>query len=88
MRQHDRPSMLSRYSPWRAEDRSVDQLVFNLRLKLPVDEDGSVLIRSIRGAGYWMRAPDQPARPRPELAWSVEAQSSQTASHYQLAASA
>jgi len=84
----DRLSEMALRRPWRAEDRSVDQLVFNLRQKLPVDEDGSVLIRSIRGAGYWMRAPDQPARPRPELAWSVEAQSIQTASHYQLAASA
>ncbi len=42
--------------PWRAEDRSVDQLVFNLRHKLPPDEDGSMLIQSVRGAGYWLRA--------------------------------
>jgi len=42
--------------PWRAEDRSVDQLVFNLRQKLPPDEDGSMLIQSVRGVGYWLRA--------------------------------
>lgn len=46
---------------WRAEDRSVDQIMFNLRRKLPVDEKGGTLVQSIRGAGYWMRKPD--ARP-------------------------
>ena len=59
--------------PWRAEDRSVDQLVFSLRRKLPVDQDGTVLIQSVRGAGYWLRAPDRaPAcveyEARPEIA--------------------
>ncbi len=44
--------------PWRAEDRSVDQLVFNLRQKLPTDEGGGMLIQSIRGSGYWLRAPE------------------------------
>lgn len=44
--------------PWLAEDRSVDQLMFNLRRKLPADTGGELLIQSIRGAGYWMRAPD------------------------------
>lgn len=44
--------------PWRAEDRSVDQLVFNLRQKLPADEGGGMLIQSIRGSGYWLRAPE------------------------------
>ena len=44
--------------PWRAEDRSVDQLVFNLRQKLPPDEDGGALIQSIRGAGYRLRPPE------------------------------
>lgn len=44
--------------PWRAEERNVDQLVFNLRRKLPADAGGDLLIQSIRGAGYWMRAPD------------------------------
>ena len=53
--------------PWRAEDRSVDQLVFNLRQKLPPDEGGGLLIQSIRGSGYWLRAPDG-ALPLPERA--------------------
>ena len=44
--------------PWRPEDRSVDQLVFSLRQKLPLDENGATLIHSIRGAGYLLRAPD------------------------------
>ncbi len=44
--------------PWRADDRSVDQLVFNLRQKLPPDEDGGMLIQSVRGLGYWLRACD------------------------------
>ena len=48
--------------PWRAEDRSVDQLVFNLRHKLPCDEGGGLLIQSIRGCGYWMRAPESMMR--------------------------
>ena len=43
--------------PWQPEDRSVDQLVFNLRQKLPADEGGDALIQSIRGSGYWLRAP-------------------------------
>ena len=55
---------------WQPEDRSVDQLVFTLRQKLPRSEDGSVLIQSIRGAGYWIRGPEQPSRPRLEHAWS------------------
>ncbi len=63
----DRLSEAALRRPWRAEDRSVDQLVFNLRQKLPVDDAESVLIQSIRGAGYWMRAPEQPLRPRSEL---------------------
>ncbi len=47
--------------PWRPEDRSVDQLVFSLRQKLPADEGGGTLIHSIRGAGYLLRAPDDAA---------------------------
>lgn len=39
-------------------DRSVDQLVFSLRAKLPRDDDGQVLIRSVRGFGYWIREAD------------------------------
>ena len=44
--------------PWRPEDRSVDQLVFSLRQKLPPDEGGATLIHSVRGAGYLLRAAD------------------------------
>lgn len=58
--------------PWRAEDRSVDQLVFNLRQKLPADADGGVLIQSIRGSGYWMRAPDRPIRRHADPVWPTE----------------
>jgi hypothetical protein len=65
----------------------VDQLVFNLRQKLPADEDGSVLIQSIRGAGYWMRAPNQAARQRLELTWSAKDHSVSLASEHRLAAS-
>lgn len=52
----DQLSVAALRRPWRAEDRSVDQLVFNLRHKLPTDKDGGMLIQSIRGCGYWMRA--------------------------------
>jgi DNA-binding response OmpR family regulator len=57
----DRLSEAALRRPWRAEDRSVDQLVFNLRQKLPSDGDRGSLIQSVRGSGYWMRAPDRPA---------------------------
>jgi len=53
----DRLSEVALGRPWRA-DRSVDQLVFNLRHKLPRDEHGALLIQSIRTAGYWLRAPE------------------------------
>jgi len=82
----DRLSEAALRRPWRAEDRSVDQLVFNLRHKLPMDEDGDMLIQSIRGAGYWMRAPDRMAWP--ELAWSAGDQNIQTAPEHRLASSA
>jgi DNA-binding response OmpR family regulator len=42
------------HRPWRPEDRSVDQLIFNLRQKLP--GEGDRLIQSIRGAGYLLAA--------------------------------
>jgi len=58
----DRLSEAALRRPWRVEDRSVDQLVFNLRQKLPSNTDRGSLIHSIRGSGYWMRAPDRPAR--------------------------
>lgn len=41
--------------PYQAGDRTVDQIVFQLRRKLPRDADGSYMIRSVRGAGYWLR---------------------------------
>ena len=72
--------------PWRAEDRSVDQIVFHLRRKLPVDEDGGVLIQSIRGSGYWMRAPDKPARQLPGFEWSVRDPSLHLAPEHHMAA--
>ena len=84
----DRLSEAALRRPWRPEDRSVDQLVFNLRQKLPVDEDGGMLIQSIRGSGYWMRAPDQAAQRRPELAWSTDDVSTRPAPGFQLVQSA
>ncbi len=41
--------------PWRPEDRSVDQLILNLRQKLALDADGQSPIQSIRGSGYLLR---------------------------------
>ena len=38
--------------PWRPEDRSVDQLVFQLRRKLVLADTGGRLIQAVRGAGY------------------------------------
>ena len=40
------------HRPWRAEDRSIDQLIFQLRRKLAPDDRGRRLIQSERGAGY------------------------------------
>jgi len=37
--------------PWEYEDRSIDQLVYNLRRKLLAAEDATPII-SVRGAGY------------------------------------
>lgn len=37
---------------WRAEDRSVDQLVLSLRQKLPTDINGEHLIQSVIGSVY------------------------------------
>ena len=54
--------------PWRADDRSVDQLVFSLRQKLPLDAGGEALIQSIRGAGYWLRPPKGVAPPQAQAA--------------------
>ena len=54
--------------PWRANDRNVDQLIFNLRQKLPLDEDSGMLIQSVRGLGYWLRASENVASPRDQAA--------------------
>ena len=84
----DRLSEAALRRPWRAEDRSVDQLVFNLRQKLPADVDGGLLIQSIRGSGYWMRAPDRPALRRPEFRWTAEEANIRPAPELHLANSA
>ena len=47
--------------PWRAEDRSIDQLIFSLRRKLGDGEGGSRTIQSVRGAGYILAAELRPA---------------------------
>ncbi len=44
------------HRPWRPDDRSVDQLIFNLRQKLPGSYTEGGLIHSIRGAGYLLAA--------------------------------
>jgi len=54
--------------PWRADDRSVDQLIFNLRQKLPSDGDGGTLIQSVRGLGYCLQAFEKDALPRVQAA--------------------
>ena len=51
----DQLSQAALHRPWRAEDRSVDQLILNLRQKLAPDSDGQSLIQSIRGSGYLLR---------------------------------
>ena len=48
----DQLCLAALHRPWRVEDRSVDQLIFNLRHKLPGGDDDTRLIHSIRGAGY------------------------------------
>ncbi len=55
----DRLSEAALRRPWRAEDRSVDQLIFNLRQKL-AGADDQRLIHSIRGAGYMLSASTTP----------------------------
>lgn len=44
--------------PWNAQNRSVDQIVFNLRRKLPRGGDGALLITAVRAKGYRMRPPE------------------------------
>ncbi len=82
----DRLSEAALRRPWRPEDRSVDQLVFNIRQKLPADAGGGVLIQSIRGSGYWMRAPEQSTQQPAEFAWSAEILNARLAPDHYLAA--
>ncbi len=48
----DQLCLAALHRPLRSEDRAVDQLIFNLRHKLPGSDDDTRLIHSIRGAGY------------------------------------
>ncbi len=45
-------SLVALRRPWRPEDRSIDQLVFQLRRKLVLADTGGRLIQAVRGAGY------------------------------------
>lgn len=61
----DRLCEVALHRPWRAEDRSVDQLIFTLRQKLS-HGDQQQMIHSIRGAGYMLavsKPPPEPAEP-------------------------
>jgi two-component system, OmpR family, response regulator len=60
----DRLSEAALHHPWHAEDRGVDQLIFNLRQKLSDGGDGQQLIRSIRGAGYMVVATEETVETR------------------------
>ena len=44
--------------PWRAEDRSIDQLVFLLRSKIMPGEKKHHFIQTVRGAGYRLVLPN------------------------------
>ena len=65
--------------PWRADDRSVDQLIFTLGQKLSPDEDGGMLIHHVRGLRCWLRAFEDTVLPRVQDALAV----SITALHWQ-----
>lgn len=41
------------------DDRSIDQLVYSLRQKLPADRFGLPLVCTARGLGYWV-SPGEP----------------------------
>ena len=43
--------------PWNYSDRSIDQLAFNLRRKLPPGQDERPLVQTIRGVGFWVQKP-------------------------------
>jgi len=48
----ERLSELALRRPWRAEDRSTDQLIFSLRRKIGDEDREPRMIQSVRGAGY------------------------------------
>lgn len=48
----DRLSETALRRPWRAEDRSIDQLIFGLRRKISSDNENHQIIQTVRGAGY------------------------------------
>jgi DNA-binding response OmpR family regulator len=56
----ERLSEIALRRPWRAEDRSVDQLIFSIRRKLSDGDGAARLIRSVRGAGYLLAGRDDP----------------------------
>ena len=58
----ERMSEVALRRQWRPEDRSIDQLIFSLRRKLGDGEDGSRVIKSVRGAGYVLAAAQRPMR--------------------------
>ncbi len=43
--------------PWQAEDRSVDQIIFQLRSKLVPHDKDHLVIQTVRGAGYRLVLP-------------------------------
>jgi two-component system OmpR family response regulator len=57
----ERLSEVALRRPWRAEDRSIDQLIFTLRRKLGDGEEGGRIIQTVRGAGYVLAAVPRPA---------------------------
>jgi len=54
----DTLSRLALRRPWRAEDRSIDQLVFLLRSKIMPGEKKHHFIQTVRGAGYRLVLPN------------------------------
>lgn len=50
--------------PWRAEDRSTDQLIFSLRRKIGDEDREPRMIQSVRGAGYVLAREIGESRPQ------------------------
>lgn len=80
---------------WDPLHRSVDQLVFTLRLKLPLDAERQSLVGTTRNVGYFLRAegvpwlPDSPGKDEtgvPMCAPELEARIVQLASDSGLSA--